>query len=102
MIDIALKLSRTMIAAAALATLTACTGGTSSADLSPAAPQQAAPVATPAPAPPKVASSPEDIKAQCWMKYEGDKKIKNIDERLKIVEKCIDETSRNQPPPPRQ
>jgi hypothetical protein len=30
------------------------------------------------------------------MKYEGDKKIKNIDQRLSLVEKCVDETLRGQ------
>src|SRR3954468_14966626 len=40
--------------------------------LPPAAPQ-AAPVqqAAPAAPPPKVALTPEEAKAQCWMKYEG-------------------------------
>ena len=32
------------------------------------------------------------------MKYENDKRIKNIDARLQLVEKCVSETSRNQPP----
>ena len=32
------------------------------------------------------------------MKFENDKKIKNVDARLALVEKCIDETSRRQPP----
>ena len=46
----------------------------------------------------QAASTPEEIKAQCWMKYENDKKIKNIDARLALVEKCVDETARGQPP----
>ena len=108
-----------------------CAGGTSSADLAPAAPQQAepppaepppgaptakrsksrnakaAPAAPAEPAAPPPASTqvtgpvvmtPEKIKADCWMKYEEDKKIKNIDQRLALVEKCVDEASRNQPP----
>jgi hypothetical protein len=32
------------------------------------------------------------------MKYENDRRAKNIDERLKLVEKCVDDTMRNQPP----
>ena len=28
------------------------------------------------------------------MKYESDKKIKNIDQRLSLVEKCVDDTMR--------
>lgn len=120
MILVALKHSlRGLIAAVALAALAGCAGGTSSADLAPAAPQLAEPppasqpqAAAPArgapagrnlqgaapPAPARVAASPEEVKADCWMKYENDKKIKNIDERLKLVEKCVDETTRNQPP----
>ena len=65
----------------------------------------ATPPQAPAPAPGPstqvtgpVVMTPEKIKADCWMKYEDDKKIKNIDQRLALVEKCVDETTRNQPP----
>jgi hypothetical protein len=34
------------------------------------------------------------------MRYENDRRAKSIDERLKLVEKCVDDTMRNQPPPP--
>ena len=77
------------------AMLAGCAQGNSSADLAPPAPQPAAQTATPA-APPKAALTPEEAKAQCWMKYEGDKKVKNIDQRLTLVEKCVDETLRGQ------
>ena len=77
-----------------LLALSACAGGNSSADLAPAAPQQTA--AAPAAPPPSEPLTPEKAKAECWMKYEGDKKIKNIDQRLELVEKCVDETQRNQ------
>lgn len=131
MIDPAKFLSRLLLVLILLP-LADCAGGTSSADLAPAAPQAEAPPAEPAPsapanakksksrnakaAPPAatepapapapastqvtgpVVMTPEKIKADCWMKYEEDKKIKNIDQRLALVEKCIDETSRNQPP----
>ena len=40
--------------------------------------------------------TPEKAKADCWMKYESDKKVKNIDQRLALVEKCVDDTMRNQ------
>ena len=61
--------------------------------------KQAAPAAAPVPAPaPQVALTPEEVKAQCWMKYENDKRIKNIDARLQLVEKCVADTSRGQPP----
>ena len=76
------------------ALLAACAQGNSSADLAPAAqPATATAPATPAP---KGAMTPEEAKTQCWMKYEGDKKIKNIDQRLSLVEKCVDDTMRGQ------
>jgi len=77
-----------------LLALSACAGGNGSADLSPAAraPQQSA---APAPAP-QQPLTPEKAKADCWMKSEGDKKIKNIDQRLSLVEKCVDDTMRGQ------
>jgi ABC-type glycerol-3-phosphate transport system substrate-binding protein len=75
--------------------LSACAGGSGSADLSPAtpAPQQTATVPAP---PPQEPMTPEKAKADCWMKYESDKKVKNIDQRLALVEKCVDDTMRNQ------
>jgi hypothetical protein len=73
-------------------TLAACAQGNSSADLAPAAQPAAAP-----PAVPKGPMTPEQAKADCWMKYEEDKKIKNIDQRLALVEKCVDTTMRGQP-----
>jgi hypothetical protein len=30
------------------------------------------------------------------MKYESDKKVKNIDQRLALVEKCVSDTMRGQ------
>jgi hypothetical protein len=132
MVDSAKFLSRILLVLILLP-LADCAGGTSSADLAPAAPQQAEPPpAEPAPAAPAnakrsksrnakaaapapqepaaapaptssrvtgpVVMTPEKIKADCWMKYEEDKKIKNIDQRLALVEKCVDETSRTQSP----
>jgi len=130
MIDPAKFLSRVLLVLILLP-LADCAGGTSSADLAPAAPQQAeAPPAEPAPSAPAnakksksrnakaapaaaepaapapasiqvtgpVLMTPEKIKADCWMKYEEDKKIKNIDQRLALVEKCVDDATRNQPP----
>jgi hypothetical protein len=85
------------LSACMLLALSACAGGNSSADLAPAAAPQQTPAATAAPPPvPKEPLTPEKAKADCWMKYEGDKKIKNIDQRLALVEKCVDETTRNQ------
>src|SRR6185295_4889932 len=82
-------------AVCALALLTGCASN-SSADLAPAA-QPATPQVAAAPAaPPPEQVTPEKAKADCWMKYEGDKKIKNIDARLKLVEKCVDDTLRGQ------
>jgi hypothetical protein len=85
----------TLVAAFFIAALlAACAQGNSSADLAPAA-QPATASAAPAPAP-KGATTPEEAKTQCWMKYEGDKKVKNIDQRLILVEKCVDDTLRGQ------
>ena len=39
--------------------------------------------------------SPENIKAQCWMKYDKERKI-TIDQRLVLVEKCVAERSAGQ------
>jgi hypothetical protein len=82
-----------------------CAQSNSSAEIAasaPAAPPPA-PSAAPPPAPAKQAAlTPEQAKGQCWMKYENDRRAKSIDERLKLVEKCVDDTMRNQPPPPPQ
>jgi len=75
-------------------TLAACAQGNSTAALAPAAQPAAAPAAALAP---KGPMTPEQAKADCWMKYEEDKKIKNIDQRLALVEKCVDTTMRGQP-----
>jgi ABC-type glycerol-3-phosphate transport system substrate-binding protein len=75
-------------------TLAACAQGNSAADLAPAAEPTAQ---TAAPAAPKGPMTPEQAKADCWMRYEEDKKIKNIDQRLALVEKCVDTTMRGQP-----
>jgi hypothetical protein len=72
-------------------TLAACAQGNSTSDLAPSAQPAAA-----APAPPKGPLTPEQAKADCWMKYEEDKKIKNIDQRLALVEKCVDTTMHGQ------
>ena len=92
------------IAVYALA-LGGCAQSNSSAEIAPAAapaappPAQAAAPPAPAPAPAKQAAlTPEQAKGQCWMKYENDRRAKSIDERLKLVEKCVDDTMRNQPP----
>jgi hypothetical protein len=86
-----------ILAASAFLALSGCAGGNSSADLAPAAaPQQTAAAPAAPPPPPSEPLTPEKAKADCWMKYEGDNKIKNIDQRLALVEKCVDETRRNQ------
>jgi ABC-type glycerol-3-phosphate transport system substrate-binding protein len=81
-----------LLSVCTLLALSACAGGTGSADLAPApAPQPAATAAAP-----HEPMTPEKAKANCWMKYEGDKKIKNLDQRLSLVEKCVDDTMRGQ------
>jgi hypothetical protein len=127
MIGTAARISRHVIATFALVTLAGCAGGSSSSDLSPTAPEpqiaavplaaapppppqsaapppagrpaQAAPAAPPPPAK-QAALTPEEAKGKCWMRYENDRRAKSIDERLKLVEKCVDDTLRSQPPPP--
>ena len=112
--------------AAALAPLAGCAGGSSSADIAPTAapppvdpraaslgpaaaalsaartgrPLEASRTGGGAASPPaqQAALTPEEVKAQCWMKFENDKRAKNIDARLQLVDKCIAETSRGQPP----
>lgn len=118
---------RRLIATLALVTLAGCAGSSSSSDLSPATPEpqvaaapppadpppvvQASPLPAPAgratqsapaaPPPPakQAALTPEEAKGKCWMRYENDRRAKSIDERLKLVEKCVDDTLRNQPRP---
>ena len=41
-----------------------------------------------------VARTPEQIKGDCWMKYEGDQKM-NIDKRAALVDACIAERSKS-------
>lgn len=38
---------------------------------------------------------PENIKAQCWMKYDKERKL-TLDQRLALVEKCVAERSAGQ------
>lgn len=81
----------------AFALLAGCAQSNSSAELAPApAAQPAVQAAAPSAPPPKTALTPEEAKTQCWMKYESDKRVKNIDARLILVEKCVDETLRGQ------
>jgi hypothetical protein len=44
-----------------------------------------------------VATTPEKIKGDCWMKYEGDAKM-GIDKRAALVDACVAERSRTQAP----
>ena len=41
-----------------------------------------------------VARTPEQIKGDCWMKYEGDAKM-NIDKRMVLVDQCIAERQKS-------
>jgi ABC-type glycerol-3-phosphate transport system substrate-binding protein len=93
--DRSMNASLRLISVCGLLALSACAGGTGSADLSPATPAPQQSVAAPAP-PPQEPMTPEKAKADCWMKYEGDKKIKNLDQRASLVEKCVDDTMRGQ------
>jgi hypothetical protein len=101
------KFAIMLMTACALAALAGGAQSNSSAEMSAAAPPPPAaappPAQSAAPAPPpppakQAALTPEEAKGQCWMKYENDRRAKSIDDRLKLVEKCVDDTLRNQPP----
>jgi hypothetical protein len=40
-------------------------------------------------------ASPENIKAQCWMKYDKERKL-SLDQRLALVEKCVQQRQAEQ------
>lgn len=40
--------------------------------------------------------TPEKARAQCWMRYEKDKVAKDLDAKLKLVDKCTAEKLRGQ------
>ena len=88
--------SRALPALCAFALLAGCAQSNSSAELAPTPASQPAVQAAPSPPPPKAALTPEEAKTQCWMKYESGKRVKNIDARLVLVEKCVDEALRGQ------
>jgi hypothetical protein len=102
------RIASLLMTACALA-LAGCAQSNSSAEMSATAPpppasapppaQSAAPPPSSPPPPTRQAAlTPEEAKGQCWMKYENDRRAKSIDDRLKLVEKCVDDTLRNQPP----
>lgn len=57
--------------------LAGCAAGTS---------QPVAAAAAPEPPP-----STEQARADCWMKTEGDKAARDLDQRVKLVEKCVND-----------
>ncbi|HLL27192.1 MAG TPA: hypothetical protein VKT73_06030 [Xanthobacteraceae bacterium] len=65
--------------------LTACAG----------AADQAKPVAADGEPVPTTA---EQAKTQCWMKYENKSAPRDLDKRLALVDKCIDEKMKLMPP----
>jgi hypothetical protein len=76
-----------LLAALALA---ACAQSTGEAQLAPAAAPPAPPptAASPAPAEPLTT---EKARGQCWMKFENDRKAKDLDTRARLVEQCVAE-----------
>jgi hypothetical protein len=77
-----------LIAAVALA---ACARSTGEAELAPAAAPQ---VAQPAPAaapPPAEPLTVQKAREQCWMRFENDRKAKDLDTRARLVEQCVAE-----------
>jgi len=59
-------------------------------------PQVAA--AAPPPTGERLPTSVEDVRTQCWMRYESkNMQVKNLDEKIKLVDKCIEEKSKQLP-----
>jgi hypothetical protein len=38
--------------------------------------------------------TPEQINGECWMSIESNKKVRDIDQRLKLVDKCVEERTK--------
>ena len=51
------------------------------------------PVASSEPAP----TSPQEAKAMCWMSYEGKSAPRDLDKRVALVDKCIEEKMKRLP-----
>jgi hypothetical protein len=41
--------------------------------------------------------STEMARGQCWMKYENTKAARNLDEKIKLVDQCMEEKKRKYP-----
>src|ERR1700730_3755725 len=41
--------------------------------------------------------STEMARGQCWMKYENTKVAHNLDEKMKLVDQCMEDTKRHNP-----
>jgi hypothetical protein len=39
----------------------------------------------------------QQARAECWMKTESDRAARDIDRRVKLVEKCVDDKMKAQP-----
>ena len=100
-------LAAPLLAGALLSTLAACAGGISAPNLAPsaaaeptpAAPAAAAPAAAqpakPAPPPPPQKLTATEINEKCWMDP-AINKVADLDKRLKLVDKCVDEKTKAQ------
>ena len=42
-------------------------------------------------------TSPEDAKTQCWMRYENKSAPRDLDKRMALVDKCIEEKMKQLP-----
>lgn len=86
-------LSLQVIAAAAIAlSLAACAEG--AATRSTGTDRQAAIDSLKNETPP---SSTEMARGQCWMKFENTKAARNLDEKMKLVDQCMDEKKKQYP-----
>jgi hypothetical protein len=81
------------IAAALALGLAACANGTSFSRAT-GSERQAAIDSLKGDAPPQ---STEMARGQCWMKYENSKVAHNLDEKMKLVDQCMEEKKRQYP-----
>jgi hypothetical protein len=97
---------RCAFAVMAVAALAGCADGKVAGQLTPAgaiaapppaAAHAAAPAAVPPPPKPTTQEAMQQARAECWMKTESDRAARDIDRRVKLVEKCVDDKMTAQP-----
>lgn len=86
-------------AAPAAAQRDAAASSSASSSAAPSVPARAAPAGRSAqgaamPQPTPQVTTPEQINADCWMLAEANKKLRDLDQRLKFVDKCVEERTK--------